>query len=133
METTNRSISASFPDAIPYSQAAWGLDTTVLAYGTAFQLQGQGAPMAEGLPEEAKGIREQRKNDRDGNTLAIVNSLRVHRAFARQNLKPRFPTNQIRALRARASGRLWGRGRVYKASAVQLKSFGLGLARVRLS
>ena len=89
--------------------------------------------MAEGLPEEAKGIREQRKNDKDGNTLAIVNSLRVHSSFARQNLKPRFPTNQIRALPPRASGRLWSRGRVYKASAVQLKSFGLGLARVKLS
>ena len=56
--------SASFPDAIPYSQAAWGLGTTVLAYGTAFQLQGlqpEGAPMAEGLPEKAKGIGGRRK------------------------------------------------------------------------
>ena len=41
----------------------------------------QGAPVAEGLPEETNAIGDSRKNDKDRNTLLTGNSLRVHSQF----------------------------------------------------
>ena len=49
----------------------------------------EGAPVAEGLPEETNGIGDSRKNDRDRSTFITGNSLRVHSSRvvdSRQNL-----------------------------------------------
>ena len=90
--TTNRngvSSSDAKPSKLTYSQAAWGLGTSLHVYRTAFATT-EGAPVAEGLPEEANGIEDSReRNDRDRSTLTAGNSLRVHSFQAvesRQNL-----------------------------------------------
>jgi len=49
----------------------------------------EGAPVAEGLPEETNGIGDSRKNDRDRSTLITAKSLRVYGfrvVDSRQNL-----------------------------------------------
>jgi len=50
----------------------------------------EGAPVAEGLPEETNGNGNSRKNDRDRSTFITGNSLRVHSSRvvdSRQNLE----------------------------------------------
>ena len=58
--------------------------------------------MAEGQPEEANGIGDLRKNDRDRSTLITDNSSRVHPFRWLIPGKILIPTNQIRVLSARA-------------------------------
>ena len=59
----------------------------------------EGAPVAEGVPEEANAIT---KNDRDRITPITGNRLREHRFQAVVPGKIWMPTNQIRAISARA-------------------------------
>ena len=62
----------------------------------------EGAPVAEGLLEEANAIGNSGKNDRDRNTLHTGNSLRVHSSRRSIPGKIWVPTNQIRAFSLRA-------------------------------
>jgi len=52
--------------------------------------------VAEGLPEEAKGIGDSRENDRDRNVLTTGNSLRVQSSRTRAKFASRqnFDANQ---------------------------------------
>jgi len=88
----------SFPDAKPsklqYSQAAWCLGTSLRVYRTAFawsqpSTTTEGAPVAEGPPEETNAIGASKKNDRDRSTCITGKSLRVQRfrvVDSRQNV-----------------------------------------------
>ena len=55
----------------------------------------EGAPVAEGLPEETNAIGTQEKNDRDRSTLTTGNSLRVISSRRSIPGKIWMPTNQI--------------------------------------
>ena len=58
--------------------------------------------MTKDIPEEANAIGDSRKNDRDRITLITGNSLRVHGSKRSIPGKIWMPTNQIRAILARA-------------------------------
>jgi len=62
----------------------------------------EGAPVAEGLLEEANAIGNSGKNDRDRNTLHTGNSWRVHSSRRSIPGKIWVSTNQIRAISLRA-------------------------------
>jgi len=79
-----------------YSQEASSLATSLRVHRRGVN----GAPVAEGLPEEANAIGDSRKNDRDRNTLLTGNSL--HNSRRSIPGKIWMPTNQIRAISARA-------------------------------
>jgi len=58
----------------------------------------KGAPVVEGLPEEANDTMETQENDRDRDTLTTVNILRMHRSGRSIPVKIRTSTNQIRVM-----------------------------------
>ena len=58
--------------------------------------------MVGGLPEQANGVEDPTKNDRDRGTLITGNSVSVHGSRGSIPGKICMPTNQIRARSARA-------------------------------
>ena len=62
----------------------------------------RGSASQRGLPEKANSIQDSSKNDRDGNTLTTGHTLRVHGFQVVDSRDNWTPTNQIRALSARA-------------------------------
>ena len=68
------------------------------------------------------------RTDRDRNTLIIGHRLRVHMKFPAK-ISINQSNRRVRAYGARVAGLLL---RLYKAGLVVSKSFGLGIARVRL-
>ena len=89
---------------------------------------------AQGLQEDANGVGERRKTTETDTRSSLSTLYACTRRFPPKFVLPRVPTNQIigyrrvHALAARVTGMLL---RVYKARPVAVKSFGLGLARVR--
>ena len=96
----------------------------------------EGAPVLEGIPEEANGIGDPRKTTETDSRSPLATA--YARTISRRSIPGKIwmPTYQItaipggahafRELRARAPGHLG----VYKESRVATKPFGLGLAKV---
>jgi len=76
----------------------------------------EGAPAAEGLPEETNAIGDSEKNDRDRSTLTTGNSLRVLSSRRSFPGKIWMLTNQIGATLARAHAYRQLRPRAIQAS-----------------
>ena len=116
----------SFPDAKPFqTHSREAFHPALLAYYN----DSNGGRTTRGGQRQRKPM----KNDRDRNTLIIGHRLRVHKRFPpkfewRHGCQPikleHFQVTRYWRTRCR---------RVYKASPVLPKSFGLGLAPVRLS
>ena len=119
--TTNKngiSSSDTKPSKLTYSQAAWGLGSSLHVYRTAFAIATtEGASMAWPTREGKRHWRlKRKKNDRDRSTLTAGNSLPVHSSRRSNPGKIWIPANQIRVKTPRAHVSREIRARALQAS-----------------
>ena len=126
-----------FPDAVPCQilfPSGMGSGRHPV-FGVNYKDSNRRSAIGRGLPEEANGIGDRRKTTETESRSSQSTVYACTRSYPPNLNSSRMPTNQITALpeRARRHARVCSQAlRVYKASPVVSKPFGLGLAWVRL-